>query len=343
MPISSPKISVVMSVFNAAPFLAEAIESVLRQTFSNFEFIIIDDASLDNSYDLIQTYAIKDKRIRVLRNQKNLGLGASLSLAIQASSGDYLARMDADDICLDDRFQKQLDFFDVHPEIKILSGDHILIDKYGEEFGNLIFPKSSSILRWNMLLGNGLIVSNSGVMMNKAFLLEIGGYGNYRAAQDFELWSRTFEFEPFPIANLPDTILYYRQHPKTNTNQLNSLQEQIAVTTRKKTISKLLGQDVSEEVVNSYRHTRFDFPNVKEYFQIWVEVFDKFQLRFKLEQEEKDHIQQEILERMSKYLYLNPFTTTKESRLSIVQARKILPNEIFHALILSKFGKRGAW
>lgn len=338
-----PKVSVIMSVFNASCFLVEAIESILRQSYSNFEFIIVDDASTDNSLEIIQSYANRDKRIYVLKNLANIGLGASLNRAIQVSKGNFLARMDADDISLDDRFQKQLDFFDVHPEIKILGGDHLLIDKNGKKLGNLIYPKSSSILRWNMLLGNGLIVTNGATMIRKDFLESLGGYKDHRAAQDFELWSRTFEMEPFPIANLPDTILYYRQHNKTNTNQLNSLQEQVAVATRKKTISKLLDREIPEEVVNSYGHTRFDYPNMEDNFQIWIEVFDEFQLRFKPGQEEKEYIQRELLERMSKYLYLNPFTKTKEGRLSIWRARKILPHAIFHALILSKLGKRGGW
>lgn len=341
--VDHPIISVIMAVFNSEIFLSQSIESILRQTYSNFEFIIVDDASTDKSFEIIHTYADKDKRIRVLKNQKNLGLGASLNRAIQVATGEYLARMDADDVSLDGRFQKQLSFMIEHPEIKILGGSLEFFDENNSVAGKLSCPMSAPIIRWNMLLGNGQIVGHPGVFMRKEFIEKIGRYSDSRAAQDFELWSRTFEIEPFPIANLSDTILYYRQHPKTNTNQLNSLQEQVAISTRKKNISKLLDREISEEVVRSFRHTRFDYSNMRQNILTWLEVFDCFQNRFSINKTDKFLIQQEILCRISKYLYINPITSEKKGRLGIADLRRLLPNKIFQALLVTKFGLNGTW
>ena len=108
---NDPIISVIMSVFNADEYVAEAIESILNQTYSHFEFIIIDDGSTDSSLRIIQKYAIEDQRIRVILNEKNIGLAKSLSKGIDVSQGMYIARMDADDISLPDRFYKQICYF----------------------------------------------------------------------------------------------------------------------------------------------------------------------------------------------------------------------------------------
>lgn len=108
--IKKPLITVYMPVFNAAAFLDQSISSIISQTFSDFEFIIVDDCSTDNSWKIIKSYAKKDKRIIAIKNKINLGVSLTSNIAISQSSGKFLARMDADDISFTDRLQKQLDF-----------------------------------------------------------------------------------------------------------------------------------------------------------------------------------------------------------------------------------------
>ena len=113
----NPKISVIMSVYNGMPYLEEAARSILHQTYKNFEFIIVDDASKDKSWQFVRN--LKDKRIKVIRNKKNLGLAASLNLALRLAQSDFIARMDADDISLSKRLETQLAFMLKNPKIDI--------------------------------------------------------------------------------------------------------------------------------------------------------------------------------------------------------------------------------
>lgn len=118
----TPKISVIMPAYNAEQYISEAIESILNQTYSNFEFIIIDDGSTDRTVEMVQSYS--DPRIRFVQNEHNLGVAATLNRGLKLATGEYIARMDADDIALRERFGKQVSFLDMHPEIAVFRHRH---------------------------------------------------------------------------------------------------------------------------------------------------------------------------------------------------------------------------
>lgn len=139
----APAVSVVMSVFNEEAHVAEAIESILKQTFADFEFIIIDDASTDGSPALIETYAQKDSRIKVFTQPENQGLAVSLNKGLRQATGTYLARMDADDISYPERFQKQFDYLERHPELGALGTFMKEIDEKGE-----VVPRPVPLTKW---------------------------------------------------------------------------------------------------------------------------------------------------------------------------------------------------
>jgi len=115
----------------------------------------------------------------------------------------------------------------------VVGGNHYIINGKGERTKILIYPTQPNIIRWNMLLGNGLVVSNGAALMRIDLLAKIGLYGNFRAGQDFEYWSRMFDKVPIPIANMESIIYLYRQHCQTNTNTLKDTQEAVAVSTRR--------------------------------------------------------------------------------------------------------------
>lgn len=112
----NPEISVIMGVYNLSPRYKEAIKSILDQTFSNFEFIICDDKSTDNTLQVLKEIAKKDNRIKIISNKQNMGLGASLNHCLKFARGKYIARMDDDDFSNKDRFQIEFDFLEKHPE-----------------------------------------------------------------------------------------------------------------------------------------------------------------------------------------------------------------------------------
>ncbi len=340
---STPLISVIMPVFNSEKYLVQAIESILYQTYFHFEFIILDDGSVDRSLDIIQSYADKDDRINVVVNKKNLGLGQSLNKGLTLAKGEFIARMDADDISFPHRLQKQLSFLLAHPEIMILGGNQVVIDPDGDQVSHLSFSNQPSVLRWNMLLGNGLIVSHPSVMIRRDFLLSIGGYSDLRAAQDFELWSRLFEKDFLPIHNLQDPILYYREHDQTITTANKSLQEETAVKIRKQNIEGLLGHPIADDVIRSYRHTGLHYENIKEYISTWLEIFQKFTYRFKLTNVDTAPIREELAQRISNYTYLNPFKPVLKGRISFWHMIQSLPLSLSLAVLKQKkkFLRRG--
>lgn len=332
---TTPYISVVMAVYNGEKYLAEAIESILQQTFRDFEFIIVDDASTDSSAEILQSYQAKDDRIKIIKNEVNSGLGVSLQRGIQCARGELIARMDADDISSLDRFQKQIDYLSAHPEIWIVGGDFITVDEDGAPTSEMIFPKDSELMRWNMLLGSGLIVSNGAAMIRKKVFEIIGNFGDFRAAQDFELWTRLFDLEMIPIANLVDKIYYYRRYSGAITTSQISLQEKNAISVRRKKIEVFLGSNVSEEAVLAYRHPAFVYQNIKEDILIWFLIYKKFIARFKVTKETKTSIYNEILSRISKYTALSPFQSSK-SRILFGQLLFFLPPDILYNVLLSK-------
>jgi glycosyltransferase involved in cell wall biosynthesis len=329
-----------MAVYNGEKYLAEAIESILNQTFRDFEFIIIDDASTDNSLEILEKYQRSDERIHIYRNNENVGLGVSLQRAVDLASSEFIARMDADDICTPDRFEKQNAYLNSHHEICILGADHWLINDQGLIIGELHYPPFTNVIRWNMVLGNGLIVTNSATMIRKDILQALGGYGANRAAQDFELWSRTFDMQPLPIANLSEKILYYRQHAKTNTCILKNIQEEVAVSTRKRTIENLIEETISEDVVKAYRYTSLAYPDIEDSMRYWLKIYRVFVNRFNPEQKELKIIRREMVQRLSHYLLLNPFSMQKQGRISFNQAIKWLRDGFAKEVLEYKFSMR---
>ena len=207
----APRVSVVMSVYNGEKYLGEAIESILNQTFSDFEFIIIDDGSLDTSRAILRDYALQDARIQIIENRENQGLSVSLNKGIRAARGEYIARMDADDISLPSRLEEQVAFMDANPDIGIC-GTWMII--FGERQGQIEeFPLQHTQIHVRLLFGNAL--AHPTVFMRKSslqkhFLL----YNEHiRYAQDYELWSRSIAFLRF--ANIDQVLLLYRIHPST--------------------------------------------------------------------------------------------------------------------------------
>ena len=126
-----PKISVVMSVYNGTPYLRECIESILNQTCKDFEFIIIDDGSSDNTWKILTEYANQNQQIKLFKNEENIGLTKSLNKGLKLAGGEYIARQDADDVSLPDRFELQTRFLDAHLEVGALGSSAEVIDEQG--------------------------------------------------------------------------------------------------------------------------------------------------------------------------------------------------------------------
>jgi glycosyltransferase involved in cell wall biosynthesis len=209
--MSSPAVSVAMSVFNGERFLAPAIESVLGQTMGDFEFLILDDGSTDSTRTTIAGYAARDSRIRLIARE-NRGLVASLNELLAAARAPLVARMDADDVSMPTRFAEQLAFLEANPDHGVVGS---LTDDIDED--NRPFPLATSehprnheeFLRRIDTLGP--LLAHPTVMYRRDVVLEVGGYhAAYRHCEDFDLWLRLAHRTR--IANLPARLLRYRHY-----------------------------------------------------------------------------------------------------------------------------------
>jgi glycosyltransferase involved in cell wall biosynthesis len=242
----SPLISVILPVFNSQEFVKESIESVLSQTFANFELIIIDDGSTDQSWNIVKSF--KDPRIVLLKNERNSGVSLSTNIGIQVAKGEFIARMDADDISLPDRFEKQLNFLNTHPDVGVLSGAILPISPQGDKVGRITIPLEEPYLIDFWLIFE-TVIKQPAVMIRKEVLTKVKGYDPaYKAAVDYELWTRLAKVTR--CANLSDLLIYYRIHDKSITFTMNALQKQNHVKVCVREIENLTGTKVSFELIS---------------------------------------------------------------------------------------------
>lgn len=201
---SIPLISVVMPVYNGEKYLSKAIESIITQTFTCFEFIIINDGSTDNSEKIILSF--KDERIRY-KKQENKGIGLSLHYGCSLVRGKYIARMDADDISNENRLQIQYDFLEKHSEVVLLSSAVRFIDEDGHTFGRS-FPYTEDKLLKRLLKDRGSAIAHPSVMMRTDVYKKCGGYSDLQPMEDYYLWMKLSPYGKF--VNLTTPYINYR-------------------------------------------------------------------------------------------------------------------------------------
>lgn len=208
-----PLVSVLMPAYNAEKYIAEAIESILNQTFKNFEFIIIDDSSTDNSWKIIQRYAKKYKRIRAYRNKKNLYIAATRNRLIQLAKRKYIAWQDADDISMPNRLQKQYDFLEAHPKVGIIGGYLQFFNQNGD-ISIRTYALDDAAIRKNIFRFSP--VAQPTAMIRKKCFEEFGKYDlKYPPAEDIDMSFRIGT--KYQFANLPQITLKYRENDNSAT------------------------------------------------------------------------------------------------------------------------------
>ena len=205
-----PIVSVIMSVHNGERYLAGAVESILAQSLSDFEFIIVEDGSTDGSKTLLERYASQDSRIRLI-SRPNKGLTKTLNEGIALASGELLARMDADDLSLPQRFEKQVQYLRQRPECVCVGSRVTLIDPYGSPIDETDHKLEHDEIEADLLNGIGWSIVHPAAMMRTAAVRDAGGYREqFVTSQDLDLWLRLAEIGK--LANLPEPLVQYRQH-----------------------------------------------------------------------------------------------------------------------------------
>ena len=278
--MDSPAVSVLMSVYNGQEFVREAIESILAQTFRNFEFLIIDDGSTDVTPEILSVFARRDKRVRVV-SHSNRGRALSLNIGIDLSAGKYIARMDADDVALPTRFQEQVEFLEQHPDVIVLGGAVELINMAGQALQIFEQPLEDAQIR--LAMQSRCPICHPTVLMKKDSALAAGGYRKALLdADDYDLWLRMAELGK--LANLGQVLLRYRVHAGQVSQRgmrqqtLCVLAARAAAMLRKSGGRDLLSEmdEVTPQVLNALgvNHAEIQEGMLRSYSD-WIEVIER--------------------------------------------------------------------
>ncbi len=254
-----PSVSVVIPTYNAEKYISEAMRSVLGQTFKDFELIIVDDGSTDNTLRIVDRYCRADERIVVLKNEENLKLARTLNRGIEAARGKYVARMDADDISLPNRLEKQVDFMEKNPEVGIVGGAMEIVDEEGRKRRERRYWIKDEEIRKRIFLFSPFC--HPAVMMRKSVLEKSGLYDpHYNPAEDYEFYFRVGLYSEF--ANLKDRLIKYRIVPDSMTTGGLRRMELRTIEVRKRFFDHA-----------AYRASRLDkFYNLLHYLSVVVPI-----------------------------------------------------------------------
>ena len=249
-----PPVSVVMPVFNSARYLSEAIDSILNQSFSDFEFIIVDDGSSDASPEILRRYAAKDARIRVI-TQENKGIVESLNTGCRLARGRYIARMDADDVSLPARLERQFEIFEKNPRFGVIGTSYSLIRKGG---GDYYAPEWNAAIQWTLCFYNA--ICHPSVMMRREVLEKLNYYRPIEHCEDYDLWVRAAKVTT--LYNIPEILLRYRISEEGVSKKFSAVQNENHLKIMQSLMTGFCGKEVPAEEVKVLRQADA-FPDIE--------------------------------------------------------------------------------
>lgn len=263
--MTNPQISVVMPTYNAEKYIAEAINSILSQTFIDFEFIIINDASTDSTKEIIKSF--QDSRITLINNEQNRGVAKSLNIGIAAAEGKYIARMDADDISLQQRLQTQFDFMEQHPDIDICGS---WMETFGDNKCIIKVPKKHNDIKDELFFSCSML--HPTVIFKKNLNLQYSS--DFPRAEDYDLWCR--KINELKFANIPEILMYYRIHSNQIGKAKKTKQNQDSYLIRLRNLENIDLHLNHEElrIYNDFFAEQFIPQNIEE-VMIAINIFEK--------------------------------------------------------------------
>ncbi len=250
-----PTVSVVMSVYNGETFLAEAIDSILAQTLTDFEFLIVDDGSQDNSAEIIRSYQQRDSRIRFFQLERNMGIADARNRAIAEAAGEYITIMDCDDISLPERLEKQVAFLRANPEIGVVGArGRAVSEDLSTPLFELKVPEKHCLIVFATLVGVSFIFTT--IMVRAALIKAVGGYQpGRRAGEERDLCWRLLWHRQIGLANIPEFLYIYRRHESSLSHNRNEVLE----SQRRETLAGILQQlwgEAPEATLNRFLRLR---------------------------------------------------------------------------------------
>lgn len=289
-------VSIVMPTYNAEKYLREAVDSIWQQTYENWELLVIDDDSTDSTLTIMDEYAKEDKRIRVLQGSKQ-GIAAALNYGISQARGEYIARMDADDIALPERIEKQISYMEKHKDIGVCGTNFVIFDDSGLHI-NKEMPKDNAEIAPALIFSN--IICHPSVIFRKA-TIECGyHYDEHVVAEDYDLWLRMLPKVTFHTIQEP--LMYYR----ANTDSLSHTKKRkmwlSAVENTQKAVMRIFEIDVAtyaQEVFSDLNSLNFEYMQVS-YYKFLVDLIRLFSDILSSNNEKNIFQQERLMEVMQK-------------------------------------------
>jgi len=262
-----PLVSVVMPVYNGKKHLKEAIQSILNQSFKDFEFIIINDGSTDGTEDIIKSFG--DKRIVYIKNTANRGLSTSFNIGIRLARGAYIARMDSDDISVHDRFEKQLEFMDNNPDIGIVGSSVRIINDQESDLGKAKKATKHIEIKWASLFSTPL--SHPTVMARSEVLKENQFDESMTNSDDYELWSRLLFQTETRFANIAEPLLLYRVTSDSFTRKLNPEKRKVSALNTIRNLERYieLSDEEKETLILLRQEAKITLIQLKQIFTLY--------------------------------------------------------------------------
>lgn len=326
-----PKISVLLPTYNSASFLSEAINSILMQSYSDFELLIINDCSTDVTPEIFAD--INDQRVRIIDNDQNLGLAASLNRGLALARGKFIARMDADDISMPDRFKKQVEFMEANPKVGVLGSWYQWMDTDGNPGKIVRFPTSNGVIQWQLIVDRQPL-AHPVVMMRAEALRAINGYKDMRYSQDYDLFSRLAK--DWELANLPVVLLLRREHP--GRIGLSYKEEQIANTarTRQEMMLNLLEDEIPLELVRNAFPPNSNGVDDLPLLNLLERIYKRFFLIHPLSKSERKEIQHEVAVVFSSMVVKNGIKRARYFLKAICMAQGLLGDIVKKRILCTK-------
>lgn len=280
--MNDPDLSILLSVYNGRIYLPEAIESILEQTFADFELIIIDDGSQDGSWSIIQDYSIKDNRIIPIRCDENIGTSNALNKGLSISRGRYITRQDGDDISLNHRMAEQISYLEGHPDIAAAGTNVFYMDSAGNPLGVSDFPLTNSAVQKVLL--DYMCFCGPTLMVRREFFQKAGFFfeENLSYSEDYDLCLRLAEIGE--LANLETPLYRYRQHSSSVSISKRSYQIRNKAIALENAIQRRFGEyptDGQADRLEAYGYAARDFFRAAVLFSLDGQSFDEAQVCLK--------------------------------------------------------------
>lgn len=301
--LTDPAISVIMPVYNSEKYIDEAVNSILDQTYSNFELIIVNDNSTDSSWEKILKF--QDRRIVRLKNEKNYGFIRSYYKGLAVARGQYVAHMDSDDISFLDRFQVQFEYLESHQEVSVVGTQIQYIDENGSISNKIWRPAANPmVVKWTLFFEDSIADPTS--MIRRNAIDEIKhNFPTTNYACDYEIWLNLSK--KYMIANLDEVKLYYRVHGKNYSYSHQEKLHEEEITLKKSALEDFMKIHVDEEIVKFIAHPESGNPEVADKaLRLLIDFRKSFLRKTSLTVEEDKRIREDFINRYYPLLSLYP-------------------------------------